>query len=168
MGIREKLSDNPRVATVMAAAIVAIGAAVLYLQWPRSSDGFGPPAKMFLTIDDGKTFFVAPAEPLPPFQHEGKTAYRAFVFTCDGGRTKWVGYLERYSDRAKTLMAGMWKKQAATGGPPPVPEGMLQGIEVAKPGELQWVRQSDTARALPIINVHCPDAPGRDAEMVFP
>ena len=168
MGVREKMSANPGPATAFAAAIVVIGLGIVYFQWPAGDSGRAAPKKMFLTIDDGKTFFVAPAEPLPPFQHEGKTAYRAYVFTCDGGKTKWVGYLERYSDQAKTLLQEMRKSQAKTGGPPTLAPELVDGIEVSRPVEIEWVRQSDAARALKVTSVHCPNSSDKDAEMLFP
>ena len=168
MGVREKVSANPRTAIAIAATVVVIGLGIIYFRWPAAASGRGMPEKMFLSTDDGKTFFVAPAEPLPPFLRDGKTAYRAYVFTCDGGKTTWVGYLERYSEQAKALMKEMRKNQATAGGPPVVPLGLLDGIEVSRPGEQQWVRQSDTARATKVTSIYCPNAPEKDAEMVLP
>jgi hypothetical protein len=168
MGVREKLSANPQAAMVIAATILVVGLGIIYFQWPAADSGRAAPRKMFLTVDDGKTFFVAAAEPLPPFQHEGKTAYRAYVFTCDGGKTTWVGYVERYSEQAKALMKEMRNDQAKRGGPPSVPPGLLEGIEVSRPGENQWVRQSDTALAHKVTSVYCPNAPDKDADLVLP
>ena len=168
MGVREKLAANPRAAMGIAAAIVVIGLAVIIFPWQAGDSGRAEPRKMFLTVDDGKTFFVAAAEPLPPFQHEGKTAYRAYVFTCDGGKTTWVGYVERYSEQAKALMKEMRKNQAERGGRPNVSTALLEGIEVSRPGENQWVRQSDAALAHKVTTVHCPNAPDKDADMVLP
>jgi len=169
MGVREKLAANPRAAVAIAAAIVVFAVGIVYFESPAGDSGrAGAPRKMFLTIDDGKTFFVGAAEPLPPFQHEGKTAYRAYVFTCDGGKTTWVGYIERYSEQAKALIKEMRKNQAEHGGPPSVPSALLEGIEVSRPGENQWVRQSDAALAHKVTAVYCPNAPDKDADMVLP
>jgi hypothetical protein len=168
MGVREKLAANPRAAIAIAAAVVIIGLGMIYFQGQASDSRRAAPRKMFLTVDDGKTFFVGAAEPLPPFQHEGKTAYRAYVFTCDGGKTTWVGYVERYSEQAKAIMKEMQKNQAERGGRPSVPLGLLDGIEVSRPGENQWVRQSDAALAHKVTSVYCPNAPEKDADPIFP
>ncbi len=58
---------------------------------------------VYFTTDDSSpdaakaALFADSAKNLPPFQKDGKTAYLACVFTCDGGKTTWVGYLERYT-----------------------------------------------------------------------
>ena len=166
MGVREKLRDHPRVAAVIAALAVICGGSFLYLQVAGSTPRFGPPRELFVTVDDGKTYFAAPAEQLPPFQHEGKTALRAYVFACGG--TPFVGYVERYSDRAKTLMLEGWKAQQEKSGPPSMNPEMLNGIEVKRPGETTWIRHSDLARAAEIMNVRCPDQTDKKAEMVLP
>jgi hypothetical protein len=168
MGVREKLAANPRAVITIAAAIVVISLGVIYFQWQAGDSGRATPRKMFLTVDDGTTFFVGAADPLPPFQHEGRTAYRAYVFTCDGGKTTWVGYVERYSEQAKALLKEMQKSQAERGGAPSVPPGLLDGIEVSRPGENQWVRQSDAALAHKVTSVYCPNAPDKDADLVLP
>jgi len=56
-----------------------------------------PSGKLFFTHDDGKTWFAAPADARVPFTHEGKLAYRAHVFSVDGGKTPFVAYLSKYS-----------------------------------------------------------------------
>jgi hypothetical protein len=166
MGVREQLRDHPRVAAVVATLLVIAGGSLLYLQVAGGTVVSGPPRKLFVTVDDGKTFFVAPAEQLPPFQHEGKTALRAYVFTCGGA--PFVGYLERYSDRAKALMLEGWKAQRESGAPPSMNPEMLNGIEVKRPGETTWVRHSELARAAAIMNVRCPNQQDKAAEMVLP
>ncbi len=61
------------------------------------------PTKAYFTTDDSSpdaakaALFTDSADNLPPFQKDGKTAYLACVFTCDGGKTTWVGYLERFT-----------------------------------------------------------------------
>ena len=166
MGVREKLRNYPRGAVLLAIVLAVGGGWFLYVQVARSVPVLGPPRTLFVTVDEGKTFFPAPAEQLPPFQHEGKTALRAYVFTC-GGKS-FVGYLERYSDRAKQLMLESWKSQQATGRPPSMNSEMLSGIEVKRPGDATWVRHSDLARAAEIMSVRCPDQHAKMAEMVLP
>ena len=166
MGVREKLRDYPQAAALVATVLVIGGGWFLYLQVANSVPVIGPPRKLFVTVDEGKTFFPAPAEQLPPFQHEGKTALRAYIFTCSG--KSFVGYLERYSERAKVLMLESWKEQRETGRPPSMNPEMLNGIEVKRPGDTTWIRHSDLARASEIMNVRCPDQQEKMADMVLP
>jgi hypothetical protein len=56
----------------------------------------------FYSDDDGKTYYRDSIYNLPPYEHDGKVANRAVVFT-DGSQT-FVGYLERYTpDTRKKL-----------------------------------------------------------------
>ena len=166
MGVRQKLRDNPRAAAIIATVLVIGGGWFLYVRVAGSVPLSGPPRELFVTVDEGKTFFSAPAEKLPPFQHDGKTALRAYVFTC--GEKPFVGYLERYSERAKALMLEAWKAQRETPAPPSLNPEMLGGIEVKRPGDTKWVRHSDLARAAEIMSVRCPDQPDKKAEMILP
>jgi hypothetical protein len=168
MGVRETLRANPGKATVTAIVLLVGGVVYFYSQWSTADPGTRPPTKLFVSTDGGKTYITLPADRLPPFEHEGKTAYRAYVFTCDGGRTKFVGYLERYSDRTKATMLEMWKRQAATGEQPALASGLFEGIEVMRPGGKQWVKQSDLTRAIEVMDVRCPNDPAKAAEMVLP
>lgn len=48
----------------------------------------------YFTTDDGATFFKA-AFASPPYWKDGKLATRVMVFTSDGGKTDFVGFLIR-------------------------------------------------------------------------
>jgi hypothetical protein len=108
--------------------------------------------------------FRKKSSPLP----EGrKTAYLACVFTCDGGKTTWVGYLERYtpeklhqiqnstsaSDQAQS-MANM--------------QSSMQGIQIKRPGDLNWTDCGDIGRSIRITDVRCPDGSHNNLTMVTP
>jgi hypothetical protein len=97
MNIRESLSRNPKAALVICAvAVVAIFGAIIFVLHGRSAGGELPGAdKAWYTDDDGRTWFADDINRLPPFDHNGKKAYRCYVWTCDGGKTKYVSNLER-------------------------------------------------------------------------
>ena len=87
------------------------------------------------------------------------------MFTCDGGKTKFVGYLRRFTEEAKKNREAIAKN--ATGQPSPL---MIEvedvgGIEIKKPktGDTGWVKESDPASEQ-IRDVKCPD--GQPAELV--
>ena len=117
--------------------------------------------------DDGHSRFSADMRTLrPPFDHNGKTANRAYVFTSDGGKTTYVAYLERYTPRAIKMLD--WAKQMAESGPPAagVSESIAKsGLEIKKPGDSTWINIADP-RAAAIRKVRAPD--GSPAQPVLP
>jgi hypothetical protein len=117
----------------------------------------------FFTTDDGKTFFTADANRLAPFDHDGKQAVEARVFTTDGGKTRFVGYLLRYTDQGKQMIEAM----RGAGGRPMINPALLQNVEVKRPGEPKWIRQSDPA-ANAIVIVTRPGDRSQPAEPVEP
>jgi len=63
-----------------------------------------PTGQFYFTIDDGKTWFPAPATTKAPFQHEGKSALRAHLYSTDGGKTFFVGFISKFSPIAGEMM----------------------------------------------------------------
>jgi hypothetical protein len=162
IGLRESLSKHKRIA--VAAAVVVVAAAAV-LAWRSiavpSATQAAATVQAYYSADDGNSFFAAAADLIPPFELEGKTAYRAAVFTCDGGKTKFVGYLERFPPGAKKQLdaAQQALKTGAKGaGPSPM---AASSVEVKKPGATnKWVsRHSREAAA--VLNVTPP--PGTPA-----
>jgi hypothetical protein len=100
--------------------------------------------RLYFTNDEGKNVFIAPASSRPPFQHEGKLAYRAHVFSCDDGKTTFVGFLSKPS-----AIAG---------------EDLIR-----RAGEERWFPISSPGAAV-IMGVKCPaGAPaGKAPTEVFP
>src|SRR5213592_4495046 len=97
MGIREGINRHPKaVLAVSVALIVAMSSvAALHLMGERPPKPTPYGAKSWYTVDDGRTWFADDAAKLVPFQHDGKPAYRCYVWSCDGGKTKFVSHLER-------------------------------------------------------------------------
>jgi hypothetical protein len=98
---------------------------------------------LYFTTDEGKTLFIEQASTRTPFQHDGKLACRAHVFSCDGGKTNFVGYLSKNS-----AIAG---------------EDLIR-----RPGEERWFPISSPGAAV-IMGVKCPgDEAGKTPVEVFP
>jgi hypothetical protein len=96
-----------------------------------------PPAnvtQVYFTTDEGKTLVALDAATKSPTVHDGKPAYRAHVFTCDGGKTQFVGYLSKST---------------------PVSTDPL----VRKPGNVQWAPVG-TAPAGIVLEVKPPQGNG--------
>src|SRR5262249_21635889 len=116
------------------------------------------PGKAWFSDDDGKNWFADDETKVAPFEHNGKTAYRAYVFSCDGGKTKFVAFLTRFTPEGKTGL------ERAIANREPVERGLsglspASGLELKKPGELQWTKSSD-ARATLIQQPICPQGMG--------
>jgi len=158
MGIRETINRNPRIAlgAITAVVVVAIGYVVLQVLASRHAFPNTSPEDYF-TTDDGKTFFAASRDNLPPFDHEGKQAVHAYVFECPGTGKRFVGFLERYTAEAHKKLV---ETKVAD------PGIQMNGRELKKPGDTTWVRSSDMKAVEKIMDVRCPD--GKPAEPVEP
>jgi hypothetical protein len=172
MGIRQALEENKRIGlAITAAVVVCAGAFVLYqlngMRGPRRTV-----PEYYYTVDDGNTLFTATGESLPPFDHGGKQAVRAYVFECSGQR--FVGYLERYNDETRKLLiqAEQAVKNAKPGdhAPPVIAQaaGAARfGREVKRPGEAKWV-PAGSAEGAKVTTVQAPPGTSGQPELVNP
>ena len=171
MGLRERIGSDKRVAfgLIAVVAVVVLAVAWQVLGGAPSSGAGGAPGGLYFTTDDGATTFTAPANHLAPFDHNGKQAVRAVMYSCDGGKTKFVGYLERYTPSAKQQMeAG--KQAAQTGGKMVMaaPNMGVAVLEVKKPGEKNaWVDKS-RPQGQAVIRVTCPPGSSGTPEEINP
>lgn len=177
MSVREMLNKNPAIAS--GAVLVVIAVAVFFIF--RSTMG-GPkpkaPTEAYFSVDDGASYFASDTKELAPFEHEGKTAVKAYVYKCADGKP-FVGYLERYTpDAKKTLMAARAASDKAAGqggpqsGPPINVQSMAMaaqtGIEVKRPKDKNWVKMMDYGNAMKVKQVTCPDGNPDSLEPVLP
>jgi len=164
VSLRETINKNPKQTTAITAGI--IGLAFLVIIWQAcSGSGKGAIGKSYYTIDDGKTYFVDASNKIPPFKYEGKDAVRAHVFSCDGGKTKFVGYLEMYDPQTKKVMEDAISGKA----PPSAYAGYTGQAMVKKPGMPQWIplMPGTTQMYAATVQVTCPDG-SNNAERVYP
>ena len=135
MGIRETLNKRPRVAAAMTAGLLGVAAAVFI--WANK----GVPERVtraYYSDDDGKTFFDDGVDKIYPFDHDGKQAFRAYVYQC-GKDKPFVHYLGRYTDKAKARMAELMNKTNDPEAAGELARLRNTAIEVKRPGEQQWV-----------------------------
>jgi hypothetical protein len=145
--------------------VVVVLCLVVYAVWTSiNSLRSGAPAiptQNYYSVDDGKTYFADDNELFAPFDKGGKTAVRAFVFSCSG--KKFVGYLSRYTPSAKKIMDQHMKEVRADRNKPPSTLGVIMGassdLEYKAPGEQEWVSKHEPA-------VKCPD--GSKPERIDP
>jgi hypothetical protein len=141
MGIRERLNEHQ---TVSIAA--SLGVVLLIVIWicVRTSGTSIPKQLNFYTTDDGATLFAEDSRKVPPFDHDGQQAVRAFVFTCDDGQHQFVQYLQKYSDEVKQQLEA---SRAF---------GTLANGLIKRPGDAKWIPESDPA-AQAMTQRKCPD-----------
>jgi hypothetical protein len=164
MGIREALKDRP--AVVRLAVGVLIVGAVIYLAQAAMSGSSMPTAKAYYTTDDGATQFVDSMDHLAPFDHHGKPAYRVWMFSTDGGKTRFPGYLERYTSQAKARVESEMQdfKSGKSHMPPAVGPA---DTEVKKIGDGNpWVSRADLQQSRAILQI--PASAGENVEVQLP
>jgi hypothetical protein len=144
MGIRQTLGEKKALGIAAAALALILGAVAVAYQVSEMGPAKPAAPQTFYTDDDGKTFFTDSTALMPPFDHKGKTAVRAYVYECNGHR--FVAYLERYTDQAKRMVKELEDdvKNAKPGDKPPANLAELMnarrfGREVKRPGDATWV-----------------------------
>ncbi|MFI5378261.1 MAG: hypothetical protein ACHRHE_03050 [Tepidisphaerales bacterium] len=159
MGIREALNENPRVATGLAAGLIALTLIwVVYYFWPSSGPRSMDEFKQFYSDDDGANYFKDSLTKIPPFKHDGRDAVVAHVFKGAKGKP-FVGFLEKYTDQGRDKKAEIMADKAH----PQRLRSELYPLEqsqklVKKPGAGNpWVSTLDAAAAAKIKQVTSPD-----------
>ena len=167
MGVRESINNNRLVSAI--AAIAVIGLAIFMTTRREKSDpgaAASPNGRCWFTIDDGKTWFSDDARKIAPFDHQGAVAYRCYVFTCDGGKTRFVNHLERYLPPAKKMLEDRLSNKGFT---TPMGGSFAANVEVKLPGapESEWTKLTDP-RGAAISQPKCPDGTKSNPEPVAP
>jgi hypothetical protein len=145
-GAREWMNQHPKVAIGVGCGVVvlAIGLIVAQVMAGKHRYPSGPPSDYF-SADDGKTYFTAGDDNVPPFDHGGQQAVRAYVFQC--GSEPFVGYLERFTPAYHDAVVAHGISA----------EALRYGREIKKPGEDKWHAVTDMATENKLTEVHCPN-----------
>ena len=172
MGLRETVNRNQKTALGLVVVVVAVcGGLATYLHYLDSRDPMEGSGTAFYTTDDGKSFFVADSNHIPPFMNQGKEAVQALVYTADGGKTKFVGYLMRFTPQGAAKLKAMRDASRADSAKRSIPslDAELQNnTEVKKPGASGWVKLSNIAAAAEVMSVRVPGDATRLADPVDP
>jgi hypothetical protein len=165
-GLRGVVNRHRIAATAI--ALLVIGGSCAWIMWSQrpAKHALPPSGTAFYTVDDGATLFIDDAERLPPFTHDGKPAVRAIVYSCDGGRTQFVGWIQKLPEEALN------KALAAARDPRTIDDDDIaakSGWLVKRPGSADWVNsKTDRARFNEIISrVKCPNGNGTP-KRIFP
>jgi len=150
---------------MLAAAIAALAGSFLMISYENLGRKPRIPvlSQLYYTDDDGATYYADSINIVPPYTHNGKTAFRAYVFRCgDGGI--FIGYLEAFTPQVKQAK----EASLANHDNPPIPEDFGRKLKLPLTGDKGW-QNSGTPGYLKIMQVHCPNG-GDDSniEAVFP
>lgn len=107
----------------------------------------------YYSADDGRTWFAASTDQIPPCEINGRMAVFAFVFApLNNPDAPFLGYLMQYDKAAKDVL----QRVAAEGRPPTAEEVQVvrQGTLVKRPGDPKWVPRPEAAG---ITNVRTSD-----------
>ncbi len=157
MGFREQLNRKPTLSAGVVfglLALLAVWALVVRLTNRASLQAGG---EIYFSTNDGKTWFANPAMNQPPFDYDGATAVRCYVFRV-GDSASFVGYLETNTPQMYDLLTGV------SHGPGALPAG---GTLVKKPGAGTWVPAMSPA-GMKITNVTDPAGSGEEPQPVLP
>jgi hypothetical protein len=153
MGLRETLNQKRGLTTTIATILTVGAIGFLVMQIGSASGGDSSDVQGYFSSDDGKTFFADSADKLPPFDHNGQQAVRAHVFTCDDGKTLFVGYLSRYTADA---LAKLSSAKGTDDYERVAEQAFAEGVEVKRPGDGEWVKRG-APEAARVANPSCPN-----------
>jgi hypothetical protein len=169
MSIREKLRNSPGFAAWTAGVFVLVAIGVLtYSYWPEKKAN---PLQGLYSDDDGQTWFADNIFKVAPFDHNGKTAVVAQVYSYDDGKKKFCLYVSRFTPEAKKQLETAIA-EAQKNGQSPGSIGlykdrgfMTRSMEVKLAGPNHpWIRYDDP-KAQDVFAIHSPD--GSDVDQVF-
>jgi hypothetical protein len=126
-------------------------------------------ASAYYSTDDGQSWFVEDRAKIPPFEHQGKPAYRAYVFKCGENGKPFVAYLERFAEPARTELANRNPGAPSGGAGAGAGAGaaLNDAIEVKQPGAGEWVKLTST-RGAQAVAPRCAEAAGDVPQPVLP
>jgi hypothetical protein len=165
MSIREAIAKRPALST--AVALIFLIGALFYVV--RSTLHSPSPSAMgaYFTTDEGQTVFTDTVDHFPPFDHGGQLASEVWMFSCDGGKTKFPGFLERYTPQAKArLETALADFKSGKSHIPPAPGPADSEVKKPGPGN-PWVSRANYQEAQKITTVQCP-AGGGSPEVQLP
>jgi hypothetical protein len=139
-GLRGWLNANAKSASAIGGAVVAIAliyiAVTLLRTCSPSVPGYSTGTlKYWFATEDGQNLYADDALLIPPFQKDGKTFYRAYVYKCPSG-TQFVNHIEMYPPDIKPKLEEIKAKSGA----PLLEYGYFSDKTLVKrPGVPRWL-----------------------------
>jgi hypothetical protein len=156
VSLQTTLAERPAVTNGISIGLIVLAVAFIAFDLLRAPAAGGVP-KLYFTVDDGKTTYTDTADRLPPYDHNGQTAVRAYVYQCEGGQP-FVAYLERYAEPMKKALTD---PNGPKVGPVDREFIIAENTEVKLPGQGDWVKRASDAGQKIIFGIKCPDGGGQ-------
>jgi hypothetical protein len=172
VGVRNSLNRYPVVAAGGTLLIILAAAWFVYNQVGGSNAG--GVSKAYYTTDETdfsvNNLFVDHIGYHPPFMHNGKEAFLAHVYTCDGGKTRFIGYIEKFDDDSKArLDAAPHDANGRITDASSLSAHAEHGvIRLAKKKGGVWVQSNDEEPYAKVIAVTCDEGATGALQEVFP
>lgn len=150
---------NPPSKWLVGGLLLVIAVPVGWSAWSTFREyGPRPRPTAYYTVDDGATTFVDSVFRVPPFDRGGRPAVRAQQYSCDGGRTQFVAYLQKLPEPAVQKLIESGRDMALVDA-----AGVAEtvGWLAKRPGDAAWVSSKDDPAAYERVTaVTCPDGRG--------
>jgi hypothetical protein len=171
MYLLESLREKKHLSLMAAVVFLLLaGAGLAYQYWPEKKANL---SQAYFSDDDGQSWFADDTTKLAPFDHNGKTALMAEIFTYDNGSKKFCGYLEKYTPEAQAKLKTAFADAKAHGQSPASIElfhdhaFLDSALLVKKPGaENPWMAFTDP-KVSDVLSVHSPDGSAVDQYFVY-
>jgi hypothetical protein len=171
MSIRERMESNRVLGVGVGAGFVLLAAIAMAVQfWPQKKPNL---ALQYYSDDDGQSWFSADISNVAPFDHNGKIAVIAQIFTYDDGSKKYCAYLAKFAPDAKKRLEAAIADAKAKGQPANEvsllhdPFFMRSNTLVKLPGEKNpWIAYTDPA-TVQVFSLHSPDGSAVDQAFVY-
>jgi hypothetical protein len=169
MGIRETLNRNQTLTTGVTVAIIIVALIIIVMQLTGGGSGSAAVYTKwyYSTNEDGSNWFEDDINKIAPFDHNGKPAYKVFLYTCDGGKTKFVGYLERFTEAGKKKAEALRNNPQAARDPAEMDMLQMTEVEIKSPTG-KWLKRSDPKAEEVMGSIKCPDGTTNKLEIVAP
>jgi hypothetical protein len=152
MSVRDTINNH---SGLVAAGVIVLILAVLAVGWyAMPESGMRPSAgTAYYTTDEGKTYQSGDPKGISPITIDGKQAYRAYLYECEGGKP-FVGYMERYKPEYKAVLE---QARVDLNNLPVEKRGLYMSAEMS--GREMLVTGEKTWRAMTPIPpmIKCPD-----------
>src|SRR5687767_2003452 len=98
-GIRQRMGEKKSAGAALGVGLILVAAIALAVQhMPEKKADLN---QAFFTTNDGATWFPDSAYRVAPFDHEGKEAVIAQVYSYDGGKKQFCAYVAKYTPEAR-------------------------------------------------------------------
>lgn len=170
MGVREQLTKKPVAGGIAAGILGLIAIAVVAkTYWPETQADL---SRAFYTVDDGETWFEDIATKVTPFDHQGKQAVVAHVYSYANGSKQFCAYVAKFTPEGKAKLEQAMA-EATKAGKPPESVGLYRDPNFMKTAVLVKPAKSNTdwisygnPKAQEIFTIKSPDGSVVDEVLV--